>query len=182
MTPKKKQKRKSKPRRPRFRKQNAFTITPTPPPADKIKMIINAANNPNLLAIYTSILNPQKGTPPDDEPTGIVFTPEIRQAREERHRRLEEEGKIQMLSTTAYRKRKELSEPPNESDRLSAIARDSLTQPLDNISAEGLASSTVTLLNDINVLYGRCADIAREYGVQVSDVTAKLHALALGQR
>lgn len=142
---------------------------------DSATRILNATDNPELLEIYTNILNPQRheDTADHERPVNVILQYHIpRPQREE-----------PMLSTTAHRKRKQLSDTGKlEADRLTNIAKKASSEQHDSMTVEGISGSTEALIVAINELYNRCAQLASTFGVQTRDITAKLDAMAHGQQ
>jgi hypothetical protein len=136
------------------------------------EQIISAENNPELLELYAAILNPQ-AQPQQQPPARMVHhvpRPDYTKAKEK------------MLSTTALRKRHELSLSPNQSDRLSHVAKLATDAPPETISADGVTGSAEALLQALDKLYRHAMSVADSFGVQTRDLTAKLHAMACGER
>jgi hypothetical protein len=165
-----------------------------PSASDTAAQIINAADSAEALEAYTAILNPQTATTPQELPPTIRLSPGMQWCRDEQKRRrsglpprefprrLRRQEEKAMLSTTALRKRHQLSEPPTEADKLSQVADQAFDAPPETISADGITGSAERLVNELDALYRHAANIADRFGVQTRDVTAKLHAMACGGR
>jgi hypothetical protein len=145
------------------------------PRQDTTALILKATNNPELLEIYAAILNPQRKDQANEDtgPTNYILQHNV-----------DRPQRTPMLSTTAMRKRKQISDTQGatEQDRLSQATKKAATEPRETISVDGISGSAEALVVAINELYNRCATVAGTFGVQTKDITAKLDAMSHGQQ